>query len=123
MSSGASQAGEITILAGEMRRRITIQQRVTSPDEFGGAAVAWVDFAYCWAYYEPLHGSELYAAQQVYPETDTRFSIRYRSGLDPSMRIVDQNGVQFDVTGIVDVDQRHFKLVVTAVRRPGGRAA
>jgi SPP1 family predicted phage head-tail adaptor len=119
----SAQAAEITVLAGEMRRRITIQQRVTSTDEFGGAAVAWADFAYCWAYYEPLHGSELYAAQQVYPETDTRFSIRYRTGLDPSMRLVDQDGVQFDVTGIVDVDQRHIKLVVMAVRRPAGRVA
>ncbi len=112
---------EITIFAGAMRRRITVQKAAVVQDALGAPQKNWIDYAKLWAEIEPLSGRELSEAAQVYPESDTLIVTRYYPGIDQSMRILDQYGNQYDITNISDVGDRHIKLVIIAIQRPAGR--
>lgn len=111
---------------GELRQRITFQQRtVTGQDSTGAQQYAWVDFATVWADVKPIGGREIFAAQQVYPDADTRVTIRWRRDLDPSMRIYWRRPSagafverQFDILAINDINERHHQLEIIALERP-----
>lgn len=74
--------------AGKLRHRIHIDERVTSQDEHGEPIVTWTP----WATNEPaqiadISGREFFAGQGIAAEVTTRITIRWRSGLVPTMRI------------------------------------
>jgi len=94
---------------GKLRHRVTIQNKVTLPDGYGGVTSTWQDVATVWASVEPLNGRELYAAQQVKAELTHRIRIRYMSGIKPEMRIVFDNR-SFDIEAIIDPEERHESL-------------
>lgn len=118
-----SSPAEFNIDAGELRQQVTIQQIAITRDEFGGEVKAWADFVTLRAKIEPLSGRELTEAAQIYPESNTRITIRYYPGIDPSMRVLDETGAQYDITNLSDVEYRHVKLLITAIQRPAGRDA
>jgi len=43
---------------GKLRHRITIQEKVTVPDGYGGVTSTWKDVATVWSSVEPLKGRE-----------------------------------------------------------------
>jgi len=108
---------------GELRRRLTFQAFSRSQDETGGYQETWYDYLYAWAKLEPKTGKETVEADQIYPDTDTQITIRWRPGLDESMRIIDEYGVQYDIYSISDVELRHRLFTIQAKRRPAGRNA
>jgi len=94
---------------GKLRHRITIQEKVTVPDGYGGVTSTWKDVATVWSSVEPLKGRELYAAQQVKAELSHRVRIRYMSGIKPEMRIAFDNRT-FEIEAIIDPEERHESL-------------
>ncbi len=94
---------------GKLRHRITIQEKVTVPDGYGGVTSTWKDMATVWSSVEPLKGRELYAAQQVKTELSHRVRIRYMSGIKPEMRIAFDNRT-FEIEAIIDPEERHESL-------------
>jgi SPP1 family predicted phage head-tail adaptor len=57
-----------------------------------------------WAQAMPLRGREFFQAAQVQGEITTRFRIRYRPGLDETMRVV-WNGGYYEIKAPpIDVD-------------------
>lgn len=100
--------------AGELRKKITVQSRSTTRDEYGGETQEWFDFATdIRAKVEPLSGREMVAAQTQQGETVARFSIRYRPGVTQSMRIV-YGGKDWNIASIQDPEERHRELIITA---------
>lgn len=93
----------------KLRHRVTIQNKVTLPDGYGGVTSTWQDVATVWASVEPLNGRELYAAQQVKAELSHRVRIRYMSGIKPEMRIAFDNRT-FEIEAIIDPEERHESL-------------
>ncbi len=104
----------MAIRAGKLRHKITIQQRSTERDEYGGVPDAWTDVATVRASVEPLQGREFYASQQMQAEVTTRFRIRYRSGVKPAMR-VRFNERSYDITSVINPDERNGELHLMAV--------
>jgi len=94
---------------GKLRHRVTIQNKVTLLDGYGGVTSTWQDVATVWASVEPLNGRELYAAQQVKAELTHRIRIRYMSGIKPEMRIAFDNRT-FEIEAIIDPEERHESL-------------
>ncbi|WP_440060574.1 phage head closure protein [Pseudomonas syringae] len=74
--------------AGDLRHRVTLQKQVTAQDQQTGAMLpaTWVDFATVWASVEALSARDLIAAQGVQSEVVARIVIRYRPGVDATMR-------------------------------------
>lgn len=80
----------MTLAAGRLRHRVTIQEQVTiviNPDT-GEKGKVWQDVATVWAAIEPLSAREFIASQQMDSEISARVVIRYRAGLNAAMRIV-----------------------------------
>jgi len=74
--------------AGNLNQRITLQQRAATQDGLGQAAGVWQDVATVWGRAQPLRGREFFAAGQTQAAAEVKFTIRYRAGLLPSMRVL-----------------------------------
>lgn len=74
-------------LTARLNRRIVIQSPPTGRDEYGQPSTTWTDVIAVWAAIEPLRGNEYFAADRDNAEVKTRIRIRYRTGVDRTMRV------------------------------------
>ncbi len=95
--------------AGDLRHKVTIQQKTTTKDTEGIPSETWPDFATVWAAIEPLQGREFFSAQAVNAQVTTRIRIRYRAGITPTMRVSYGTRI-FDIQVVIDVEERHREL-------------
>lgn len=95
--------------AGRLDRKIEIQSQ-PSGDVFS-VTQDWSTVFSCFARVEPLQGSELFQAQQINSKLTTKITIRYRSGINASQRVV-YGDRYFNVVSIVDKDMRHRELIL-----------
>ena len=74
---------------GEMRHRVTIEQKTRGASDGAGGAVSetWTTFAECWAKLDPQTGREIVAADQNVHRLTHRVTIRHRAGVTAAMRI------------------------------------
>ena len=95
---------------GRLNKRVTIQERTTTENEYGEPISTWVDVASdIAAAVEPLQGRELFAAQQVQSEVTIRVRIRYRAGIKAAMRVL--YGVRvLDIQSVIDPLEKHAEL-------------
>lgn len=98
--------------AGELRKRITIQQRSGSTqDGFGSPITTWGTYATVWAAVRPLSGRELIAAQAVQSEISHQVTLRYRSGITTAMRVLFGSRI-FNITAVLDENEAHEKITL-----------
>lgn len=88
--------------AGRLRHRVTIERRVNVQDATTGAVTpTWVSVARdVPAAIEPLSVREFIAAAAVQSEVSVRIVIRYRTGIDATMR-VRQGKTVYAVEGVL----------------------
>lgn len=106
------------LAAGALDRRITFQAEteVVDPQGSGEPVKTWADVVTVWANVQPLGGRELFASQQTAAKVDTRYRIRWRSGVTPeAMRILDENGRIFDIQAVQEIGRREgLEILATA---------
>lgn len=96
---------------GNLRHRVTLQQLSRIDDGAGGYIETWIAVATVWADVYPLKGQELYQAQQVQANLSHRVTIRYRAGVEPSMRL--QYGTRtLAIEAVIDPEERHRELIL-----------
>jgi SPP1 family predicted phage head-tail adaptor len=95
--------------AGALRHRVTIQQLTITQGPSGDLVEAWTDVATVYGAVEPLSGREYWQAQQVAAETSIRVRIRYRPGMETTMRL-SHDGRTLEILSIVDPEERHREL-------------
>ncbi len=98
--------------AGQLDRRITLQRPVPTRDSYGAELVAWQDLATVWAKVEPMGGDEGFRADQPTARQVTRFTIRYRAGVAPAMRVL-YGGETYDIDDVSEPERR-VSLVLLA---------
>jgi len=99
--------------AGELNRRITIEQFVPQDDGGGGKSGEWQAVGTVWAAVKHLDGQEKQRNDQTTAEVTAEFRLRYISGIKPAMRIVFR-GRKFDIKRVNNVNERNSELVITA---------
>lgn len=84
--------------AGQLNRRITIQQRDPGTDSSGAPLQTWKDVVTVWSNIAGYTGMRSIRITGEIPATRKRYSfrIRYRDGIDEGMRVV-YNGQNFDI--------------------------
>jgi len=102
--------------AGALDRRITFQKKSVSQNTFGELDETWAAYVTVWAAREHLRGRELWSAKQVAAKIETRYRIRYRTDLDPTMRLIDGSRT-YDIHSIREVGNRNQWLEVLAEAR------
>lgn len=112
------------IRAGDMRHRVTYQEKPTTPtlDAYGQDDVAWADVFTCWGRVRALAGRELEVARQRRADASHSIDLRGPRTIKPAGRFQwsDNNGVTH--TGNVtepsrdmDGDASHLYVIVSEV--------
>jgi len=95
--------------AGQLRHRVTIQRLTITQGTAGEVIEGWSDVATVYAAVEPLSGREFWQAQQVAAENQIRVRIRYRAGLDTTMRVIHDTRT-LEILSIVNPEERRREL-------------
>lgn len=83
--------------AGKLNKKVTIEAPATATSQAGGTTTKWQPVAEnIWAAIEPLRGREWFDAGGTHSEVDTRIRIRWRPGINSSMRVVYKERI-FDI--------------------------
>ena len=95
--------------SGRLRHRITIQSRELVPNEIGEMEEEWAPLATVWASVEPARGNQYYAAKQLDAKVDGVVIMRYRSDIEPTMRII-YDGRILKIISLLTVKERKREL-------------
>ena len=85
--------------SGAMDHPITIQKRVTTTDAAGERVVTWQTFIDCYASKRDAGGRDFFAAHRENAEMTSVFKIRWMTGVTHDMRILDRDGVVYEIVG------------------------
>jgi SPP1 family predicted phage head-tail adaptor len=99
------------IKAGGLNKRLIIQYQVKAQDTFGAEAITWTTLDTVWGNVKPVSGKEVYRLQQMKVEADFIVTIRYRTGLDETMR-VKFGSRYFEIKYIQNTDEAKVELVM-----------
>lgn len=107
----------MTFTAQQLARRVELQRQETITNSFGETETVWTTYAEPYARVDPLIGREYFAAAQVNAEQSVKFTIRYRSDIKPSDRLI-YSGSEFDIQSAIDVGGRHRETLIYAKANP-----
>lgn len=98
---------------GRYRKRITIQEKTVTQNEFGEEEITWTTAASAWASSAPMNGREFIETGREVAELWTRFYIRYRADVTftPAMRITDADSRIYDIEAVHNVSDRNQEIL------------
>lgn len=108
---------------GRLDKRVTVQRRSETLDDFGQPIIAWVDIKQVWASIKYIGGREKLRSGVVDSNLNLTIAVRYSVSLMPpkqadGWRIVYQarEGLrEFAIVGSRDVDEKHKFIIFDAV--------
>ncbi len=94
-----------------LRHRVTLQQEIRIPDGAGGFSNSWQDMADLWAEINPANAKSLYGIEKLFAgkiqaEISHKITIRYRSGMSTSMRLLFDNRA-FNIRAINNIHENN----------------
>lgn len=105
--------------AGRLRHRLALQTRVGSSNSYSETEYTWSTFDTVWAAIEPLSAKEQVVAAQNQSQTSHKITLRWRTGVLPTMRGV-YDGRYFLFGAVLNRDERNRELTVLATEIQGG---
>ena len=106
------------LFSGALRHRLTFLARTVTVRS-GKTLEAWTPAFSVWGSAEPLTGREFYQAAAVNREHEVRFTVRYRAGITPDMRVA-LNDETYEITAIANPGMRNVKLEIIGKAVNGG---
>ena len=104
----------IKVEIGELKHRITLKVFSSTFSENGFEMQTWENYKTVWAAISNLHGREYFAAAAVQAEKTVKFTIRYISGVDETMRIL-FNGKAYNITSIDNIKYKNRFIEIKAM--------
>ena len=95
--------------SGLLNKRVTFQTNTPTANSLGEYVDTYADTFTVWAEILPLSGRLLFQAQQANSEVTGTIRIRYRSDVEPTMRIV-HGSRYFRILSIIDPYEKHDHL-------------
>jgi SPP1 family predicted phage head-tail adaptor len=93
------------VKAGALDSRATIRAKTLTPDASGQSIESWTDVETVWAEKTDLRGREFFSAQAINAEIETRFRLRWRTGLTPENRLV-CDGRDYEILSVAEIGRR-----------------
>lgn len=88
--------------AGKLRHRIQILEQSRTQDPItGSTTTVWTPVDTVWAAIEPLSARDFIAAQTLKSRVSVRITMRYRSGINTSMRLIGPDGTAYIPEGFL----------------------
>lgn len=97
--------------AGRLRHRVVIQILTKAKNSMGEWYETWATWATVWASIEPNSGKNYFEGMQANSEVQGKIVIRYRTGVEPTMRVKYGNRY-FNIISIVHPQERRKELHV-----------
>ncbi|WGE81829.1 phage head closure protein [Actinobacillus equuli subsp. haemolyticus] len=104
---------------GKLRHRITLQKQTNVQNDYGAFVSQWQNVATVWAEVKPVAGREYFSAQQVQSEVTTQIWMRYRHGIEPTMR-VEHNGKHYEIVSVLNYQGLNKALQLMCKDLPNG---
>lgn len=105
---------KLCIERGELRHRVSIEQRARTSDGAGGHTAAWSEYTAAWCSISPYRGYQKFQAMQLETPITHKIKMRYQSGITTDMRIIFDSR-KFDIKEVINVDERNLVLEILAV--------
>lgn len=97
---------------GLLDRRAKLQRRTKKRNELGEEVIGYSTYATVWAAKLDLRGREYFAAQQVQAEAAVKITLRWRTDMQATDRVV-IDGLNYSVLSIAEIP-RHRGLELLA---------
>lgn len=94
--------------AGDLNTRITIQHQQIVQDGAGQAIPTWVDLAHVWADFRHKSGMQAVVNDAEKSTVKASARIRWRTGLDHSMRVIAPTGTYMVEAVMPDLRSREY---------------
>jgi SPP1 family predicted phage head-tail adaptor len=105
----------MTIAAGDLDQRITLQQRVSAAGTYGDDVGAWADVCTVWAAYKPMGATLRLAAATAQRTSDSIFVIRHRDLPSGTLRLM-WRGEPYAVDAVLPLDGNRWALQLQATK-------
>lgn len=92
---------------GNLDRRITIQEKVITTNDYGEEVVTWTDTTTVWASIKYKSGNERTSAEQLVAMNMVVFQVRYLSWLTEEHRIVYRDD-NYDILWISEIARKKY---------------
>ena len=106
---------------GRINRRVELRRDTgTTQDAFGAHIEEWTLIGSRWAEIQPGKGSEVFAQESERAKQTVVIIIRHdelTSTLIPPDRIVDTDGIEYDIQSVADRFTAHRYIEILALRR------
>jgi SPP1 family predicted phage head-tail adaptor len=89
---------------GKLNKKIEIQQKTATTNEFGEPENSWETFNNVWARINSISAKEYFSAQGFEHTVTHKITIRFIKGIKPDMRI-NYNGKIFEITAIRNINE------------------
>lgn len=105
--------------AGELNRKVKLQQRSTSNDDYGQEINVWTDVETIWASIKPIGGREKIKTGTVDSDLTHTVKIRYQESFMPPKTLATKRvlyGVRIlNITSGYDLDEAHIFIILECV--------
>ena len=107
-----------SLRAGQLNRRITVQQQSSAQDSYGAPVRTWTDVATVWADIQPLSGRELESAQRMASEVSHQITVRYQAPFTDTRAVaayrVRYKGRVFNLHAALNEDEANVLITLLA---------
>ncbi len=107
-----------SVRAGQLSRRLRIQQRSTVQNTFGEPQLTWTDVATVWADIQPLTGRELESAQRMASEVSHQITVRFQPLFSDTRVVACYRGLYkariFNIQACMNEDERNAVVTLLA---------
>lgn len=108
--------------AGKLRHLVAFQEPSEAPGPTGSPVTTWSNVAWCWAEIVPVGGSEAKNLEMLQPDVSHAITVRYGGSItpervNPKLRILSDTGRVFEISSVLNTDERNRQLVVAATER------
>ena len=108
-------------ISSRLRNRITYQRSIVEHDTFGAPLESFEDAFSCWAEVRTIGGDEAFKANLVDVSiVQYRITIRYRTDIDHTGRVMLEDGTALDVRYVRDPNGRREILEIGAILKSAG---
>lgn len=105
--------------AGELNRKVKLQLRSTSHDDYGQEINVWTDIATIWASIKPISGREKLKTGAVDSDLTHTVKIRYQESFMPPKTLATRRVLYgariLNITSGYDLDEAHRYIILECV--------
>jgi SPP1 family predicted phage head-tail adaptor len=87
---------------GRLDRKIVIESRTKTVNEYAEPVFTWTPFHTCFANVQMAGGNERFEADTITANNRVKFKIRYFAGINESMRVM-YNGAEYQILQIQEL--------------------